>query len=215
MRRRAMTGISGTPTRPDDQQLGVAQSHNGVYTGSQDLDANGNWQNVPDYGPAWFPNEAPGWFHIARVTGCGSRIGDGPGFPMSRGAGLHITTDAGSNITVRGDGGQDRFMVRRSIVQFGRRRMCRSSDSAAVLVLASALGGSRSGRAISFTRGGADGADASDTPVGVDGIAADGVLCMVARASQTCGAPSMIRISAERQALQLTGLGRDARRFHR
>ena len=34
---------------------------NGYYTGSQDLDANGNWQNVPDYGPAWFPNEAPGW----------------------------------------------------------------------------------------------------------------------------------------------------------
>ena len=34
---------------------------NGVYTGSQDLDANGNWQNVPDYGQAWFPNEAPGW----------------------------------------------------------------------------------------------------------------------------------------------------------
>ena len=34
---------------------------NGYYTGSQDLDANGNWQNVPDYGQAWFPNEPPGW----------------------------------------------------------------------------------------------------------------------------------------------------------
>ena len=34
---------------------------NDYYTGSQDLDANGNWQNVPDYGQAWFPNVAPGW----------------------------------------------------------------------------------------------------------------------------------------------------------
>ena len=34
---------------------------NDYYTGTQDLDANGNWQNVPDYGNAWFPNQAPGW----------------------------------------------------------------------------------------------------------------------------------------------------------
>ena len=34
---------------------------NDYYTGTQDLDANGAWQNVPDYGQAWFPNEAPGW----------------------------------------------------------------------------------------------------------------------------------------------------------
>jgi hypothetical protein len=40
----------------------VGRSHtNDYYTGSQDLDGNGNWQNVPDYGSAWFPNVAPGW----------------------------------------------------------------------------------------------------------------------------------------------------------
>jgi hypothetical protein len=31
------------------------------YVGSQDLDANGQWQNVPDYGQAWFPNQGPEW----------------------------------------------------------------------------------------------------------------------------------------------------------
>jgi FecR protein len=40
----------------------VGHSHtNDYYTGTQDLDGNGNWQNVPDYGSAWFPNVAPGW----------------------------------------------------------------------------------------------------------------------------------------------------------
>jgi FecR protein len=31
------------------------------YVGSEDLDANGRWQNVPDYGPVWAPTVAPGW----------------------------------------------------------------------------------------------------------------------------------------------------------
>ncbi|MFZ0731750.1 MAG: DUF6600 domain-containing protein [Candidatus Sulfotelmatobacter sp.] len=31
------------------------------YTGTQDLDAYGNWQNVPDYGDVWVPNEPEGW----------------------------------------------------------------------------------------------------------------------------------------------------------
>jgi hypothetical protein len=34
---------------------------NHYYTGSQDLDANGRWQNVPDYGDVWVPNEPEGW----------------------------------------------------------------------------------------------------------------------------------------------------------
>jgi len=34
---------------------------NDYYTGSQDLDNNGTWRDVPDYGPAWFPNEGPDW----------------------------------------------------------------------------------------------------------------------------------------------------------
>jgi len=31
------------------------------YTGSEDLDAYGNWTTVPDYGPVWVPAVAPGW----------------------------------------------------------------------------------------------------------------------------------------------------------
>ena len=31
------------------------------YTGSEDLDGYGSWQNVPDYGPVWVPSVAPGW----------------------------------------------------------------------------------------------------------------------------------------------------------
>jgi hypothetical protein len=34
---------------------------NDYYTGTQDMDGNGNWENVPDYGSAWFPNVDPGW----------------------------------------------------------------------------------------------------------------------------------------------------------
>src|SRR5580704_1398211 len=34
---------------------------NRYYTGTQDLDAYGSWQNVPDYGDVWVPNEADGW----------------------------------------------------------------------------------------------------------------------------------------------------------
>jgi len=31
------------------------------YTGAQDLDAYGQWKNVPDYGDVWVPNEPDGW----------------------------------------------------------------------------------------------------------------------------------------------------------
>ncbi|MGA9209142.1 MAG: DUF6600 domain-containing protein [Terriglobales bacterium] len=31
------------------------------YTGSEDLDAYGNWTTVPDYGSVWIPAVAPGW----------------------------------------------------------------------------------------------------------------------------------------------------------
>jgi FecR protein len=41
---------------------------NDYYTGTQDLDANGNWQNVPDYGQAWFPNVPPGWVPYSAGT---------------------------------------------------------------------------------------------------------------------------------------------------
>jgi hypothetical protein len=34
---------------------------NHYYTGSEDLDAYGRWQNVPDYGNVWVPNEPDGW----------------------------------------------------------------------------------------------------------------------------------------------------------
>ena len=34
---------------------------NRYYTGSEDLDANGRWVTVPDYGPVWSPAVGPGW----------------------------------------------------------------------------------------------------------------------------------------------------------
>jgi FecR protein len=34
---------------------------NRYYTGAQDLDTYGQWQNVPDYGDVWVPNEPSGW----------------------------------------------------------------------------------------------------------------------------------------------------------
>ena len=34
---------------------------NRYYTGTQDLDAYGRWENVPDYGDVWVPNESADW----------------------------------------------------------------------------------------------------------------------------------------------------------
>ncbi len=34
---------------------------NKYYVGSEDLDANGRWENAPDYGQVWVPNEPEGW----------------------------------------------------------------------------------------------------------------------------------------------------------
>src|SRR5579863_1405907 len=64
--------VSGAPGRDDwdrwnsdrDRTIEGAQSWqhtNPYYTGTQDLDANGQWTNVPDYGSVWFPSEGPDW----------------------------------------------------------------------------------------------------------------------------------------------------------
>jgi hypothetical protein len=34
---------------------------NRYYVGSEDLDSNGRWENVPDYGQVWVPTEPEGW----------------------------------------------------------------------------------------------------------------------------------------------------------
>jgi hypothetical protein len=34
---------------------------NKYYVGSEDLDANGRWEDAPDYGQVWVPNEPEGW----------------------------------------------------------------------------------------------------------------------------------------------------------
>ena len=39
---------------------------NQYYTGSEDLDANGRWENVPDYGQMWVPNEPDGLGSVPR-----------------------------------------------------------------------------------------------------------------------------------------------------
>ena len=64
--------ISGAPGRDDwdrwnsdrDRTIEGAQSWrntNPYYTGTQDLDTYGQWQNVPDYGQVWFPSGGPDW----------------------------------------------------------------------------------------------------------------------------------------------------------
>ena len=64
--------ISDAPERDDwdrwnsdrDHLIENAQSWrhtNRRYTGAQDLDTYGQWQNVPDYGDVWVPNEPEGW----------------------------------------------------------------------------------------------------------------------------------------------------------
>jgi len=64
--------ISPAPDRDDWDRWNADRDHmirnasswkhtNRYYTGTQDLDAYGQWQNVPDYGDVWVPNEADGW----------------------------------------------------------------------------------------------------------------------------------------------------------
>jgi hypothetical protein len=64
--------ISAAPERDDWDRWNSDRDHmihnasswrhtNHYFTGSQDLDANGRWQNVPDYGDVWVPNEPAGW----------------------------------------------------------------------------------------------------------------------------------------------------------
>ncbi len=64
--------ISSAPDPDDWDQWNNDRNHlienaqswrhtNRYYTGAQDLDAYGQWQNVPDYGDVWVPNEPNGW----------------------------------------------------------------------------------------------------------------------------------------------------------
>jgi hypothetical protein len=64
--------ISPAPERDDWDRWNSDRDHlirnasswrhtNHYYTGTQDLDAYGSWQNVPDYGDVWIPSEASGW----------------------------------------------------------------------------------------------------------------------------------------------------------
>jgi len=64
--------ISQAPDRDDWDRWNSDRDHmiqnasswrhtNHYYTGAEDLDANGRWQNVPDYGDVWVPNEPEGW----------------------------------------------------------------------------------------------------------------------------------------------------------
>ena len=64
--------ISSAPDRDDWDRWNSDRDHlirnasswrhtNRYYTGTQDLDAYGSWQNVPDYGDVWVPNEPDGW----------------------------------------------------------------------------------------------------------------------------------------------------------
>src|ERR671924_506162 len=66
---------------------------------------------------------------IASAVGYGNRTGDGLGYLTNLGAGLLITTDAGSCMAHRGFGGLGRFI--RSIGRYGHQPMSLSLDSVA------------------------------------------------------------------------------------
>jgi hypothetical protein len=64
--------ITAAPDRDDwdiwntdrDRMIHAAngwQHTNKYYVGSEDLDRNGRWENAPDYGQVWVPNEPDGW----------------------------------------------------------------------------------------------------------------------------------------------------------
>jgi len=64
--------ISAAPERDDwdrwnserDRMIHSADAWhhtNKYYVGSEDLDANGRWENAPDYGQVWVPNEPDDW----------------------------------------------------------------------------------------------------------------------------------------------------------
>jgi hypothetical protein len=64
--------ISAAPERDDWDRWNVdrdrmiheaaAWKHtNKYYVGAEDLDANGTWEDAPDYGQVWVPNEPEGW----------------------------------------------------------------------------------------------------------------------------------------------------------
>ena len=149
---------------------------NKYYVGSEDLDANGTWENAPDYGQVWVPNEPEGWAPYRDGNWVGSLITVGRGLAMSPGVGRHITMVAGCGTAVRGRGGRDRCGVRVSIVHSGRRRMYRSlvSEADGALALVSvgvdgaALAGCRLGRVTASSRGGVDTADGSARSVSTD-----------------------------------------------
>jgi hypothetical protein len=64
--------ISAAPERDDWDRWNIdrdrmiheaaAWEHtNKYYVGAEDLDANGSWEDAPDYGQVWVPNEPEGW----------------------------------------------------------------------------------------------------------------------------------------------------------
>ncbi|HXC43745.1 MAG TPA: DUF6600 domain-containing protein [Candidatus Dormibacteraeota bacterium] len=64
--------ISPAPDRDDWDQWNIDRDHmihsakgwqhtNKYYVGAEDLDAYGRWENVPDYGQVWVPNESDDW----------------------------------------------------------------------------------------------------------------------------------------------------------
>ena len=64
--------ISAAPERDDWDRWNIDRDHmiheaaawkhtNKYYVGAEDLDANGTWEDAPDYGQVWVPNEPDGW----------------------------------------------------------------------------------------------------------------------------------------------------------
>jgi len=103
------------------------------YTGSEDLDAYGNWTTVPDYGPVWIPTVGPGWVPYRAGNWVWEPYWGWTWVSYEPWGWAPFTTDAGSSGAIRGRGGPDQSAVLVSGIptgQSGRRRMSPSSGLA-------------------------------------------------------------------------------------
>ena len=101
-------------------------------TGGESLDQYGQWQNDPNYGNVWIPNEPRVGLRIKMASGWMRATTAGPGSARSLGAGRPITMGAGIRVRGAGRGGRARSDPGTS----GGRLWWASSDGAPALASA-------------------------------------------------------------------------------
>ncbi|MCZ7656070.1 MAG: FecR family protein [Rhodocyclaceae bacterium] len=101
--------------RRDDESRSVRYVSREM-TGYEDLDAYGDWREVAEYGPVWYPRRiAVGWAPYRSGHWAGCVPGAGRGSMRRRGASRRSTTDAGSWSAASGAGCPARAWCARSM----------------------------------------------------------------------------------------------------